>query len=126
MSIQICVVDGCDNGASAKKMCPLHYRRARTGVPLTQPLGQRNYDQGSYGMTHKRITYKYGKAAKQLCVNCGKQALDWSYNHSGIEERVLIKSSGEGREYSSDIDQYVPRCRKCHRLFDREHNRNIR
>lgn len=47
---------------------------------------------------HKRIHRKYGKASNYLCVDCGEKARDWS---------------NEGK-YTDKIEDYKPRCRKCH------------
>lgn len=44
-----------------------------------------------------------GRAGDQLCVDCGKQAYDWSHIH---------ETSGES------IWHYEPRCRSCHKLYD--------
>lgn len=53
---------------------------------------------------HKRLYRKYGKAAEQICVDCGKQARDWS-----------LKS---GHEYSDRREDYDPRCKSCHVKYD--------
>lgn len=52
---------------------------------------------------HKRIHKKYGKASERDCVDCGKQALDWSLN---------------GSVYTDNIEDYSPRCRRCHLKYD--------
>ncbi len=58
---------------------------------------------------HKRLYRKYGKAAEKNCVDCGKQARDWS-NETG--------------KYTDDIRDYVPRCRKCHTKKDENWKKN--
>jgi len=57
---------------------------------------------------HKRLYRKYGKASEKLCVDCGKTAKDWS-NETGL--------------YTDKLEDYVPRCRKCHIKKDKN-NRN--
>lgn len=48
---------------------------------------------------HKRIHRRFGKASSHSCVDCGLKAKDWSL---------------EGKEYSDKVEDYRPRCRKCH------------
>ena len=48
---------------------------------------------------HKRIHRKYGAASKYPCVDCGTKARDWSL---------------EANNYSDEVEDYRPRCRKCH------------
>ena len=57
---------------------------------------------------HKRIHRQYGKASEKDCVDCGMQARDWS-NETG--------------EYTDNIDDYRPRCRKCHLRKDKNWER---
>ncbi len=54
---------------------------------------------------HKRIHRKLGKASVLKCVDCGKKARDWSNEN--------------GTEYSTNINNYKPRCRSCHVKKDR-------
>ena len=48
---------------------------------------------------HKRIHRKFGKASNHPCTDCGKKARDWSL---------------ETKDYSDNVEDYRPRCRKCH------------
>ena len=52
---------------------------------------------------HGRIVQLKGKASKYKCIDCGKQARDWS----NIDHK-----------YSLNPDDYLPRCRSCHRHYD--------
>ena len=55
------------------------------------------------GAMHAWVVFKKGKAKKYKCVDCGEQALDWSsIDHS----------------YKRRLEDYFPRCRKCHQLYD--------
>ena len=53
---------------------------------------------------HRRLHRKHGAAKNHKCVDCDKQALDWSLQR--------------GREYSDNIDDYAPRCRRYHVIHD--------
>lgn len=56
---------------------------------------------------HRRIHRKHGPASSRKCVDCGKQARDWSLN---------------GTEYTDNVDDYSPRCRSCHVKYDDKSN----
>lgn len=57
----------------------------------------------AYSARHWRVYRARGKAKDQLCVDCRKQARDWSQIHgtTGLES-----------------EHYEPRCRKCHSVYD--------
>lgn len=61
-------------------------------------------DEQIYQLIHRRLRSTLGKADQRECVDCGKQARDWSCAH-GMDPN----------KYSS----YEPRCRKCHQIYDR-------
>src|SRR5450755_3076345 len=52
---------------------------------------------------HRWIARRYGKASEHACVDCGKQAKDWSWIHDTDE---------------SEPRNYVPRCQSCHLKYD--------
>ncbi len=52
---------------------------------------------------HKRIYRKLGKASQHKCVDCSKQAKDWSN-----KKRILTQK----------MEDYEPRCRSCHMKYD--------
>jgi hypothetical protein len=54
---------------------------------------------------HKRLRRMFGKASGYPCVDCGKDARDWS--HTTGTERW-------------DVENYRPRCRSCHMRYDWE------
>ena len=56
-----------------------------------------------YAANHRRIRRNLGKASEYTCTDCGGSALDWSQTHG---------TSGE-----SD-DDFEPRCRSCHVIYD--------
>ena len=97
-------------------MCRLHYWRTwATGAPggPRQPKGPL-----TYSGVHHRLRTTFGDASQHACVDCGEQASDWSYNHSGIEERTGLVGAVR-MLYSLDLAQYQPRCRACHNAYDR-------
>ncbi|CQD07188.1 hypothetical protein BN970_01349 [Mycolicibacterium conceptionense] len=71
-------------------------------------------DNISYFGLHVRIKVDRGRAAEHDCVDCGGQAAEWSYDHTGVDEKV----SDTGMAYSTDTAQYSPRCKPCHGAFD--------
>lgn len=66
---------------------------------------------------HKRVVREKGPACTHKCVDCDKQAKDWSYNNNGSKKRYA-ENNGKTIEYSLDANDYDPRCRACHLKFD--------
>lgn len=58
----------------------------------------------SYKTMHRRLARERGKATEFTCIDCAKPAHEWSFNNVGQR---------------SNVDHYDPRCRPCHRRFDR-------
>lgn len=126
---KICVVDGCDQRRAGYEWCRLHYERwARNGDPLLVlpssrdlrgPLSPnwRGRDITYYG-AHTRVAGLRGRAKARKCVDCGKQAAHWSYDHADPDELVEPIELG-GKRYSDKPEHYEPRCNRCHTLFDR-------
>ena len=65
-------------------------------------------DNVGYRAVHKWVELLKGKATEYKCVDCGKQAEHWSNINNHIYRRIL--------------SDYVPRCTKCHRIFDIKNN----
>lgn len=73
----------------------------------------------TYSAAHYRIKAAKGKASAHLCIDCGAQARDWSYDGQDPDELTgYSRVGGNPRAYSLDPDRYVPRCRKCHTAKD--------
>jgi hypothetical protein len=53
---------------------------------------------------HLRVEDARGKANKYMCIDCGKQAQDWTQ-----------KTDTDGRDI---YGHYDPRCKKCHWRYD--------
>jgi len=56
---------------------------------------------------HVWVRRRKGKASLYKCIDCGEQAIHWSnVDHS----------------YKRKLEDYQPRCMKCHRKYDKEAN----
>ncbi|MBW4033021.1 MAG: hypothetical protein HIU88_10195 [Acidobacteria bacterium] len=127
-----CSITGCDRTTFTKAMCVLHYNRMREhGDPLYErPRKHERRERRSVPVTyttlHKRIRAQRGPATDHLCVDCGAQALEWSYSFN--EERPLISAERgrEGKPYSLDVQAYEARCKACHKAFDMFITGNLR
>lgn len=117
----VCSMDGCGGKHAARGFCEKHYIRFRThGDPMVVRIGGRPSLAGypTFAGLHRRLYRTRGKASQHRCVDCGKQARDWSYKHGDPDEKTQL-IGGEVVPYSLDLDQYEPRCRACHMRFDR-------
>ncbi|MCV7358495.1 hypothetical protein [Mycolicibacterium fluoranthenivorans] len=68
----------------------------------------------SYSAVHARVQNARGRARRHACIDCGRPARQWSYDHADPAELV----DARGMEYSTDPTHYDPRCNPCHRAFD--------
>jgi NAD-dependent SIR2 family protein deacetylase len=59
-----------------------------------------------YTAEHHRVYRKHGSAKDYECFDCLSVAQDWSHIH-GTDRR--------------NPDNYNPRCRKCHAIYDAKH-----
>lgn len=110
---RVCEVDGCDEKHWSSGYCSMHYRRAkRTGVP--GPAEKMHvFIKGvvtSYSAAHAKLVRERGPASQFPCTDCDKQAEEWSYRHN--EPGTFA--------WSDNPYDYDPRCRSCHRRFDKE------
>ena len=87
--------------------------RRREGSPMWRG------DDASYRAIHHRLRVERGPASDYLCVDCGRQADDWSYCGGSDREKASTSPHHNGRKYSPDLSTYSPRCRTCHLEFDR-------
>jgi hypothetical protein len=109
-------------------MCAKHASRTKrhgdphTVIPVTErdlACGPRSArwlsdDVLDYRTVHMRLRRYFGSASKRLCVDCGKTAAHWAYDHADPDERI---QSG-GVPYSIDPIHYSPRCASCHKRLD--------
>lgn len=73
----------------------------------------------AYKTVHNRMTKQFGSARNYECVDCGEQALQWSYN--GGDPKELVQRTGPSNTplaYSADPSYYSPRCKRCHLEYD--------
>lgn len=71
----------------------------------------------SYRTAHCRVRHTRGSAKRQVCVDCGKPATQWSYDHADPAE-IVGTHAGYPVHYSPDPSHYEPRCTSCHKVFD--------
>jgi hypothetical protein len=73
----------------------------------------------TYSGIHLRLYRERGEA-KQFNCDCGAQAEEWSYDYDkqSVNERVGSHGIADDLKYSLDINDYTPRCKTCHSIFD--------
>lgn len=111
-----CAVDGCERPHHANGYCDAHNRRLRdtgdvrphepfrvTGIPET------------YEAAHRAIRRARGPAKHYACIDCGRGAEHWSYDHADPDART---DPNIGAPYSPDPWHYQPRCVSCHKRYD--------
>lgn len=69
-----------------------------------------------YQAAHLRVATSKGKASSHACIDCGARANDWSYVHDCPHE---LRQAGRPA-YCAHVEHYEPRCRSCHRAYDRK------
>jgi len=117
-----CQVEGCTKPDREGGYCTMHGARIRRhGSPdVVIPVESRQRHYGpdhhnwratpSYGTVHHRLRAHRGPAKAHQCVDCGRQAEEWSYN--GVSE------ARGAMPFTPDLSEYVPRCIPCHRRHD--------
>jgi hypothetical protein len=79
-------------------------KRTQKDWALRGPAHQNWKDDAASVALHQRVQRLRGKATEHLCVDCDGPAVDWSRIHGRDGKR---------------IDDYAPRCKKCHHKYDR-------
>ena len=122
-----CTIANCNGTHAARGLCEKHYSRLkRTGQPHVR--NARTYDRGpenvawvgddvTYVGAHCRVKRLRGSARDHTCIDCGRPAADWSYDHADPNEKHCAQGP-----YSPDPDHYDPRCKRCHNRFDHGHH----
>lgn len=88
--------------------------RTRSCGCLMIEIVSKRQERASYNAAHLRCKRDRGPVQVKACVDCGRPADDWSYNHDDPDELI----SPEGLPYSLSPSHYSPRCRSCHRRLD--------
>ena len=112
-----CSIPGCPHPRRTRGWCDTHYRQYLRGY-APAPSHWKNGNVGYNGI-HIRLYRERGRASDYTCAECGRQALDWAYDHMDPAERINDK----GWPYSLDTAHYVPLCRSCHRRQDNARRR---
>lgn len=126
--VRMCSVADCHSRARSLGYCEKHYTRfTRTGDPLATKTQSRGHgpdnpnwigDDISYIGVHARLLRYRGPARNFSCADCGGPAMDWSYDHQDPHEK-----QGDKGPYSTDLDCYDPRCKRCHIRLDHRNER---
>lgn len=80
-------------------------------------------DDISYKGVHQRISKARGRASEHLCIDCSRQAAEWSYRGDSPKqktEQVINKWGIYLLAYSPNPLDYDPRCAPCHRKYDQQ------
>jgi hypothetical protein len=72
----------------------------------------------AYGVVHYLLRKVNGPASKHWCVDCGKPARHWAYDHRDAFERIDLETR---RVFSVNFDHYQPMCGACHQRLDMAH-----
>lgn len=75
-------------------------------------------DDVEYSGLHERVRAAKGPARRYDCVDCGTTAAHWSYNHADPNEKTSNSPDTRGAAFSLNVDNYEPRCARCHKRFD--------
>ncbi len=77
----------------------------------------------SYGTAHVRVREARGRACDHECIDCGRQAEQWSYRGDSAHELQgwnQPRAPHSWMTYGPHPEDYDPRCRLCHGAFDSE------
>jgi O6-methylguanine-DNA--protein-cysteine methyltransferase len=111
----VCSVPGCgrtDHQAHGRcKRCDTRWRRHGDATVVKPP--NRPPSLKTYGSVHGWLWRQLGTARDHVCVDCGKQASDWSYNH-GCPDEMSNDPEHKGLPFCPHLEHYSARCRSCH------------
>lgn len=102
----ICVCD-CGRERRVRAWC------LTAGQTQTCNIGHRRLQTVAYNAAHQRLATDRGPASDQACIDCGRTAQQWSYDHEDTSEFVATEGA-----YSLSQEHYFPRCVPCHKRFD--------
>jgi hypothetical protein len=89
---------------------------ARVLVPcLPVPRVPRKPGPITYNSLHARLRRVRGAASALTCIDCGRQADEWSYRGGCPDELSEVRErDGHAMLYTLDLSMYDPRCKSCH------------
>lgn len=92
----------------------------RTGEAATcgDRRTHRRQEHAGYTAAHQRCRSDRGPVQNHPCVDCGRTARHWSYNHDDPDEFLAHGLSAHPVAYSLKPEHYSPRCVPCHKVFD--------
>lgn len=82
------------------------------------PRNRKQVNPESYDAVHHQIRKRRGRASEQACADCGNPATAWSFSHLIYPESAVQEIGGQRRIYSLNVEDYDPRCGKCHHQYD--------
>lgn len=131
VQLEECSYGPCTRAPLRKSFCDAHYQQSLKSKPLTSIKPKtRNTSRTdlSYNSAHMRTKKLRGSASSFKCVGCDSRAQDWSLND--LENPNHLEGPNPGTpgmllRYSLDPMDYVPRCRKCHRNYDKGVRPNV-
>ena len=106
----------CDCGATTKARAGDLNRGTKISCGSSK-IHHRSPDAG-YTAAHQRVRQDRGPVTSQCCVECGKDARHWSYDHTDAHELLAYGLSANPVAYSLDPSHYSPRCVPCHKRYD--------
>ena len=120
-----CVEDGC--GAQAQRVgnrCVRHYTEWLYSEEGRKTKRKKKGKDEIYNRAaHHRVDAARGYARTYFCVDCSNRATSWSLKHDATEFIVDTGSVYKaGSLYSTNIEDYVPRCDSCHFAYDAKHS----
>lgn len=107
----------CDCGAS-RLVSAGDLNRTGDGTTCGDRTEHHRRDDAGYTAAHQRCRSDRGRVQLHDCIDCGRSAQHWSYNHDDPDERLAIGLSANPVAYSLNPEHYSPRCVRCHKRFD--------
>jgi hypothetical protein len=101
-----------DRLRSGKTMSCGCYQREMSAAGSRKPD-----DEIGYRAAHHRVRSARGPASAHSCVDCGSTARDWSLRRNAAVTHTA-PSNGYPCRISPDPNDYEPRCKKCHGVYD--------
>ena len=107
----------CDCGTVGRLWAPDIRRGPMIGCRACTNLWLRHEVPRSYRTAHRRVYEARGQARGYLCVDCGQQAQEWSYDGTDPDQ-MWGDAHGSVCAFSADVMRYQPRCVPDHRRHD--------